>query len=595
MKMFIGIILFWLSIFGYLVFFKKKTKLPYELLLPIIFSILGIIMFLAGILNIMNEATILICLAGTAIFIYQLIKKRLKFKDLLNINFIIFLVVFIYISIIGSKMQILHYDNFSHWGLIIKNMFLDSSLPNFENAVIEFKNYQPGSACFIYYFGALTGKTEGSMIIAQNYLLISYFFSLFAFTKPDKKTKEKKNYILKILLLTFYSFMLFGNIKFNDLLVDTLIANMSICSFAIMYYFKDNLKKAFIYNLPILIFLFLIKNTGIVLVCFSCLGLVFLGFKNKEIKKGFLYAILTGIITIAFFYIWSKHVSYVYGSTGLSSKHSLSTSNIINQLSSKGTANILEFCKIYFNHFIDIFNNLPNKYMIGINIAIILMLIFYKKYRKHFTTCLIMSNVIYFMYYLILGIMYLFSMPWEEAICLASFDRYMLTIIFIIIGLVLIFFINAVIKENSISKQSIIISSCLIVTILFINFKYYISNYKLLIGDLDYETSTAYKFDKILETRYFNATDNNYYYIYAPKTSSGDLGYVHYVSKYKLNTNNIKVINNVSQIETEIDDTFKKNIIVIDEEDVIYKYIHENNYEKQGKIYIQKEDKKRSK
>lgn len=586
MKLFLGIILFWLSIFGYLLFLKKKTKLPYELLLPITFSVLGITMLLSGILNVMNPAALLICVGGIILFINNLIKKQIKFKELLNVNFIIFFIVFLYITIVGSRMQLLHYDNFTHWGLIIKNMFLNSRLPNFEDSIIEFKNYQPGSACFIYYLGFLTGKTEGSMIIGQNYLLIAYFFSLFTFTK--KKRKDKKNYILKALLIAFYIFILFGNNDFNDLLVDTLIATMSICSFSILYHFNNNLKKAYIYNLPILIFLFLVKNTGIVLVCFSCLGLVYLGFKNKQIKKGFLYAILSGIITVGFFYIWSRHVSYVYGTAGLSSRHSLSTHNIINQLRYKGVENILKFCKIYLNHFINIFNNVPNKFMIGINVAIISMIILYKKNRKHFVTCLIMSNVIYFMYYFILGCMYLLSMPWEEALYLAAFDRYMLTIVFIIIGLVLIFFINIVIKEKNISKKSIILSTCFILSILFVSFKYYISSPKFLIGDLNYTSSTAYKYDKILETKNYVANYNDYYYIYVPHSIKKDSGYTFYLTKYKLNSTNFQFIYDISSFNTNPKNTYNEKFIILKEDKKIYNYLKKNGYQKQGKLFIKK-------
>lgn len=588
MRLFLGIIIFWMSIFGYLLYFKKKTKLPYELLLPIIFSLIGILMFLSGILNIMVIATILICLTGIVLFIQKIIKKEFELKKLLNINFLIFLIVFIYISIVCSRMQILHYDNFSHWGLIVKSMFLENKLPNFENPLITFKTYQPGSACFIYYFGFISGKSEASMIIAQNYMLIGYLFSLFAFT--NKKTKSKKNYILKALLIAFYIFILFGNVPFNELLVDTLIATISISTFAIMYHFKNNLKKAFIYNLPTLIFLFLVKNTGIVLVGFSCLGLIYLGYKNKQLKKGFIYALLTGIVVIAFFYIWSRHVSYVFGYSGLSSKHSLTPDNIISELKNKGLDNIIEFCKIYIKHFIDIVNNIPNKYMIGINIGIISMIVFFKKHRKHFTTCLIISNVIYFMYYAILGIMYLLSMPWKEAIILASFDRYMLTIIFIIIGIVLLFFINIVIKEKLISKKSVIISSGLIISILFITFKYYVNDYKLFIGDLNYEDSIAYKFDEILGTRYYKADDDTFFYVYVSDLTNNDYGYTYYLTNYKLNTINFEFIYNIEDFIPTKGNSFTEKLIVLKEDNLIYEYLKENKYELENGLYIKKEE-----
>ena len=585
MRMIIGLLLFWISIFGYLLLLKKKTKLPYEFILPIVFTLIGIVMFVAGILNMMKEITILVCLFGCIIFGIKLFKKEIKFRELLKSNFIILLLIFVYITVVCGRMNILHYDNFSHWGLIVKNMFINNRLPNFENPVIEFKNYQPGSACFIYYFGALVGKSEGSMIIGQNYLLVAYFFSLLAFTNPIKKLKNKKNLILKVMLVVVFLFMLFGNIAFNDLLVDTLIAVMSIFSFALIYYFRDDLKKAFIYNLPLLVYLFLVKNTGIVLVGFSCLGLVYLGFRNKQFKKGFIYAILTGIITVIFFYIWSKHVSYVYGVISLSSKHSLSASNMGGQLLAKGWSGIFEFCKIYLNHFIDVFNNLPNKYMIGIYSVVLVMICFYKKYRKDFINCLIVITIIYFMYYGILGVMYLLSMPWAEASYLAGFDRYMLTIIFIIIGIVLICFINVVMKDKEFKKSYLFVT--LVAGIfLVLSFKYHINDYKILLGDLDYENTTAYKFDEILETDRYSANYNDYYYIYAPIASYNDSGYVYYLSKYKLNTDKVNVVKDTNQFDEEISDTYNKKILLLDVDKEILNFIEENDYIRNGNIYI---------
>ena len=61
MKMYVGVVLFWMSIFGYLLIFKEKTKLPYVLLLPIVFSLIGIIIFIAGILNMMLEIALIVC------------------------------------------------------------------------------------------------------------------------------------------------------------------------------------------------------------------------------------------------------------------------------------------------------------------------------------------------------------------------------------------------------------------------------------------------------------------------------------------------------------------------------------------------------
>lgn len=588
MRFMIGLIAFWLSCFGHMFFLKKKTKLPYIFILPIIFTLIGIIMFLAGILNMMKEVSLVLCLGGVIFFAWSLWKKEIEWKKLLSVNFIILMVVFIYITVVCGRMRLLHYDNFSHWGLIVKTMFIRDGLPNFENAILEFKNYQPGSACFIYYFGLLTGKTEGSMIIAQNYLLVAYMFSLLVFT-DGKKKNNKKNYAFKALVVVCYLFFLFGNIEFYNLLVDTLIASMSICSFVVLYYFRDDLKRAFIYSLPISIYLFLVKNTGIVLVCFNCLSLLLIGFKNKQFKKSFVYAVLTGLITVAFFYIWSKHVSYVYGAGSLASKHSLSTANMLVELRSKGWHGIYEFCVLYVKHFIDFANNLPNKYMIGINILLVIMIALFKKHRKEFGFSLVLCDVIYLLYYGILGVMYLLSMPWGEASYLAGFDRYMLTIIFVIIGIVLITFFNVTEAIKAKSKKPLVLSILMIVLCVWFNFDYISNNYKVFLGEQNYEETSAHYFDDILDSDMYTSDEVSYYYIYAPVTSNGDSGYLKYLAKFKLNTYKVLVVKDIAGIENDIvnlDDDYNIKLIVFDEDEAILKYIEDNGYQKDEQIYV---------
>lgn len=587
MRLILGIILFWLSTFGYLILLKKKTKLPYELILPMIFTIIGILMFLAGILNIMKELSIIICVCGIVSFLYYLVKKEFKFKEILNFKFLIMFVLFLYLTIICSKLHLLHYDNFSHWGLIIKTMFIKNALPNFEDAVIEFKGYQPGSACFIYYFGLLTGKSEGSMIIAQNYLLIAYFFSLFAFTSENKD--KRLNMLLQVLITSFYLFILFGNIAFNELLVDTLMSVIFIYSIVILFYFRDDLKKAFIYTLPISVYLFLVKNIGIVLVGFNCLGLLYLGIRNKEFKKSFVYALISGVTSVSFFFIWNKHVSYVYGSSSLYSKHSLSSSNILSELRSKGWSKIFEFCNIYFKHFIDVLNNMPNIYIIFINLFLLILILLYKNRRKDTLKVLIICDFIYLAYYGILGIMYLLSMPWDEILYLAGFDRYMFTIIFAIIGIVLIYFVSVVRTEDKTSKKSILLSIFLIIVSVGVSFKYNIYNYDLFLGNQNYEESYAYIYDQTLETEKFTANYDDFYYVYAPISSNNDNRYMTYLSKYKLNTVNRMVVKNISEIDDEIGDGYNKKIILIDYDNEIMNYINNHNYEKlNDRLYIKK-------
>ena len=580
----IGIIIFWVSTLGYVLFLNKKTKLPYSLSLPFVFTIITLVVFIAGIINIIKIATLVICVTGFLIFLYYLIKKQIDFKRFLSINCLLFIAVIIYITIVCKNMHFLHYDNFSHWALMVKTMFMYDRFPNFENTVIMFKNYQPGSACFIYYVGVIIGKTESNMIIAQNYLVASYLFSMLIFAK----NKIKSSHIIRVVILSFYLLILLGNIEFYDLLVDTLLAVIMIYSAVLLYYFRDDLKKAFIYNIPVCMLLFLVKNTGIVLVCFTCLGLLYLGIRNKKFKISFIYAIATGLLSLFIVYIWQRHVINAYGALALDSKHSLSMSNIIHELHDKGRVGIIKFIRIYWHHFFDISNNLPHLYMIGINIVTIIIAFINKKSIKKITFFLIIGDLVYLMYYGVLGVMYLLSMPTEEAMRLASFDRYMLTIVLYVIGLLLIIVFSVI--EYSKSKRKVLLSSVIIiVSLLLTNITLNLSdNYDVLWGKQNYEDTNLYKLDNIIKgSKDIFYKKDTYYYIYAPTIVDGELSYFNYVSKYKLNTTNYKIIGKTNQIIN--DDNYKHLVVVTFENDkIIGNYLKDNHFKINGdKVYIE--------
>ena len=534
MRLILGTIIFWLAILGIKKLIEDKLKIENNFTLALSFTIIGIVMFIAGILNMMNLIAILITLSGVGYFSYSLYKEKQKVKTLkkklLKPSVIIPIIIFLYITLIGMGMHLTHYDNFSHWGLIIKNMFIDGALPNFEDTMIMFKGYQPGSACLIYFYGFLAGKTEGAMIIAQNYMIFAYLTVLFGFIKENNK-------VLKNILITvFYIFIMTVSIKFNDLLVDSLIATMSIASLAILYHYKKDLKKGFMYSLPISIFLLLVKNTGLLLAGFNCLYMLYIAFKNKELKKGIKYVIITGLTLLGFLLIWQNHVKLVFGDLALNSKHSLSTENIILSLRTKGWDNIFTFIKSYFFHLFTFKDNITNIYILIIN-AILLLFTFSEKDKKERKKLLLLTgtvDIIYLGYYGILGGMYLLSMPWEEAKVFASYERYMTTIIIIIIGTIFLYFLAHKEKKYNFKVASITMIILMISTIYFFQ-----SNFRGLLGNDDYKGSLVEKYDNILEN--YKIDEDKMYYIYSP-SSKNDFSYLYHMSVYKLNTENVEMV-----------------------------------------------------
>ena len=64
-------ILLLLSIYGYAQYFLSRLKLRAELVLPVILSLFGSVIFLAGLLNIMSETATIIFLTGIILGIFS--------------------------------------------------------------------------------------------------------------------------------------------------------------------------------------------------------------------------------------------------------------------------------------------------------------------------------------------------------------------------------------------------------------------------------------------------------------------------------------------------------------------------------------------
>ena len=179
-----------LSMFGYGLFLYKRFNIKAELIPVTVFSAITVIMYAAGLLNVMYSATLLVLAAGLFLFAYLIATKNIRlldFKGIFTPGIIVFLVGCAAVFFLYRGARLYHYDNFSHWGLIVKHMWLKNRLPNFSDTVISYKTYPPGSAVFIYYITKIIGKSEGKMLIAQNILLLSCALTLFAFIKNKKR------------------------------------------------------------------------------------------------------------------------------------------------------------------------------------------------------------------------------------------------------------------------------------------------------------------------------------------------------------------------------------------------------------------------
>ena len=233
--------------------------------------------------------------------------------------------------------------------------------------------------------------------------------------------------------------------------------------------------------------------------------------------------------------------------------------NYGNNYNAKKTEQIMDIANKVFRYFI----TYQRVYvLIGFIVFITCMICFFKRdsIKKHFK--LIATIVVILFFYLVGTVgMYVFSMPLEEAKRLASISRYCNTVIIFIYGLLFVECIKIMsdCAYNKIGKYVIsivsILSICIISIISFGGIKTIIEKQENL--------EKRAVLEKIIDDKHLDSRKK--YIICIPK---GDNGYVYFLARYLLFTDDIKtlIVSNTKSLEKYKNEYY---FINLDEQNVL--------------------------
>lgn len=207
--------------------FKKRI----EETMPI--STVGIILliFLAGLLDNLKIGAIIVQILTIIQLIFILVTILKKDKDgikeilgrILTPGLLIYTVLFIVNVIINQGRIFEDYDEFNHWAVIIKNMFIYNTYGTNPETIVRFNEYPPFTAVFQYLFLAVQKVySEDTVIIAQNVLYLSIIIPI---TKKIKWDKSALKILTAIPLIIFMPMILYKNF-FLNILVDGILGIM---------------------------------------------------------------------------------------------------------------------------------------------------------------------------------------------------------------------------------------------------------------------------------------------------------------------------------------------------------------------------------
>ena len=344
------------------------------------------------------------------------------------------------IAILSRNFVFSEWDEFSHWGLVLKNIYLSSGFGNGESSTTYFLSYPPGTSLFSSLFNQFNSVFMEKNAL-RGVLSLSFIQTLVLFSATTLRIKRdwKKIAIIAVLLITiplifFPSF--YGTI-YVDAVLGLITANM-LC----FHYAYRKLDGFYVIYMSLQAFMLVSAKQigiGLALLILAVCAVDFIAHHYRTKKTSVTLSPTRWAIYLAIPFI-------IAITTNVSWRVFLSLHNITDQFTVKvGVSDVVNFIKgggeayrhTTLANFVQyVFT--PHQYG-AVNISLLMWLLaaaftlylalYYRAYkrdsRRLFYIGVILLAIIYIGFILF---MYLFSFGSYEAIGLASIDRYMGTI-----------------------------------------------------------------------------------------------------------------------------------------------------------------------
>lgn len=544
------------SLSGHMMFTKEKLKLPAEFTPVFVCSAIACIVYFCGLGGFLLPGSAAVLVAGVLLFFFFLIwmiRNRSYESFRLSLFQAGFAVGSLFFFQLLLTSRLIHYDNFSHWAIVVKQMLSTNAFPDASSALIDFKNYPLGSSSFLYFICRFAGNSQGIMLAAQGLLIFACFYAMFGVIT------EKKRFLLFAFMAAGCSLLSIFNItiRVTNLLVDFLLPIYTLVLFVMIYRYQWEIKKACISIIPVAGLLMIIKNTGVIFGGIGFFFLIYIWLKNRyqPFWKNGLAVILSIGTAFLPYLLWNIHMAVKF--QGVENKFEVSADSIRSVSGGKSPEEVHQIVALFVKSVFDITSR-PAMGILGFHVAVITASVFaailLKKSWNLWKT-LIALDVVLMGYYLgILGL-YIFSMPIDEALRLAGFERYASSIVVLFAGgLVLCATVDIeksfyyktgelpayqafkTVESKDRYQKGVIIFIALAITIL-------LSEYNgMQTIRRSYKTTLPYKVYQVTGDRWYSGgnVDESRYLFYASDADSQVTDYyLQYIGKYMLYASNV--------------------------------------------------------
>lgn len=263
-------------------------------------------------------------------------------------NYFLIICIFYYFYFKGRCLYL--YDDFTHWGPVVKILLYNHHLPTAADTIIWHQSYPTGTAGFVYLCCTIAGdRSDGMMMASQMILLLSCLLVMFAFV-------NKRKPFSMLPALAACGIMLEVNIAFRTLLVDNVLCALCFGGLCVIYYEREQFSKRWGYLIPIAGMVLIVKNAGIYYFILILVAAAFVLIKEKGWRTGSFLSMILLCFSCTFFISWNMYLEKVMPHA-LNTRHSLSLQYLLRVFNAKEIATkqktVEEFFYITWEFFLD--------------------------------------------------------------------------------------------------------------------------------------------------------------------------------------------------------------------------------------------------
>lgn len=481
----VQLLMLMVCVFGYSSTLHSKfgVKINFSGICSVAF--LSLAMLVAGFLNLLVFGAVVLYVVGIFLFIVNLFMGEISFRKY-KLYYILTSVTVLVYAVLMFGSEVPTYDAFTHWGLVIRLMQTTNRIPRFDDIVIAFKDYPLGVSLFSY-FGSILVRYKENLymqsyavifVMSMGVLLSSSVDRVYVDStlegmlkdddsdKKEKKDSELSKNINKIseaidhasekpgiedrlesetlrkvvstvLSVIFFIAVVCFSEKFDvriyKMYVDTILAVVGVSLIFLVYSYRDEMEKIIVPYFLLSCFLINIKHSG---VFFVSVATIYAGYHFVRTRNIGAVSIMALIMPFFSKLAWERHCLYVYN-TLEHSKHAMSFMKYSQEKSIKGEMNVDNILNTFIGR------NLSDRFWYVLVALVVISATWMLIRRKDvaidfFKTCLMMF-VVSFVYQIGNAMMYVYSMPLNEALKLAGYDRYFNTVKLFVILYILAF------------------------------------------------------------------------------------------------------------------------------------------------------------